>query len=194
MTPNRSSTPQRIEVPGDGTFDLWSLPTDEAFLFDLLERVFTRWWSSIRFGVLVPGAAWEVRAPGPPTGITLLDGYATVDFGPWHVHFCIGPFVGHPERPLPEELAAARRTGRAELGRRIGADGAPTSWFVRLWTNAGDQQLTVLLPNPFLDDDQAIMAHPDWDRLDAWDRLRADILGLEPDPLDRTGAGFGHRS
>jgi hypothetical protein len=183
---------RRVDVPGDGTFDLWDLPTDEASLLDLIEQVFTTWWPSIRFGVLVPGAAWEVRAPGPPRSITLFDGYATIEFGPWHVHLCIGPFVGDPDDPLPAPLAAARRTDRAELGRRVGRDGAPTSWFVRLTTGAGDQQMTVLRPNPFLDDDQRILPTPDWDRLAAWDALRHRFVGLGPDDVDRSGRGFAH--
>jgi hypothetical protein len=184
--------PRRVDVPGDGTFDLWDLPVDEAALFDLVDHTFTTYWPSIRFGVLVPGAAWEVRAPGPPLAVTLFDGYVTVEFGVWHMHLCIGPFVGDPDDPLPADLAAARRTARAELGRRVAGDGTPTSWFVRLITGAGDQQITVLLPNPFLDDDQGVLPQPDWDRLVAWDDLRRRYLGLGPDPLDRAGRGFAH--
>lgn len=182
---------RRETVPGDGTFDLWDLPTDEASLYGLLEHVFTTYWQHIQFGTLVPGAAWEVRAPNAPTKVGLLDGYVTVDFGSWHFHLCIGPFVGNPDDPLPAELAAARRTAHAELGRRIGTHG-PTSWFLRLYTGAGDQQLTVLLPNPFLTDDQRILSEPDWSRLAAWDDLRARYLALEPDPFDRASPGFAH--
>lgn len=185
------SIPQRVDIEGDGVFDLWALPTDETFLFDLVRHVFEQYWDNIFFGTLLPGVAWEVKAPGPPTRIGLLDGYLTVDFGAWHFHLCIGPFVGNPDDPLPEHLAQARRTARAELGRRI-SGGHPTSWFLRLYTGAGDQQMTVLLPNPFLDAEQQILNPPQWDRLGAWDDLRQRCLGLPPDPFDRSGPGFGH--
>ncbi|WP_250281034.1 MULTISPECIES: DUF7676 family protein [unclassified Frankia] len=52
--------------------------------------------------------------------------------------------------------------------------------------------MTVLLPGPFLTDSQQIRAVPDFSRLAAWEHLRATSLGLPPDPLDRTGAGFRH--
>lgn len=186
-----TSTPTRVTETNDGTFDLWALPTDESFLLDVLTHVFSTYWESINFGVLIPGAAWEVKAPNAPTKVSLLDGYVTIDFGAWHFHLCIGEFVGNPQAPFDPELAAARRTARAELGRRINAD-VPTSWFLRLFNGAGQQQLTVLLPNPFLDDFQGILDEPDWSRLAAWDDLRQRCLDLGPDPLDRTGKGFRH--
>jgi iron complex transport system substrate-binding protein len=45
---------------------------------------------------------------------------------------------------------------------------------------------------PFITDRQQILDPPDYERLTAWDELRATYLGLEPDPLDRTGKGFKH--
>jgi hypothetical protein len=63
---------------------------------------------------------------------------------------------------------------------------------VRLFNGDGDQQLTVLLPHPFLDDDQQILDVPDWTRLALWDHLRARFLGLPPDPLDRSAVRFVH--
>ncbi len=48
--------------------------------------------------------------------------------------------------------------------------------------------MTVLLPNPFLTDRQGLLDTPDFTRLAAWDALRDRfLLGLAPDPLDRTG-------
>jgi hypothetical protein len=52
--------------------------------------------------------------------------------------------------------------------------------------------MTVLLPNPFLTNDQQIRDEPAWGQLELWDRLRADYLGLNPDSLDRAGNGFRH--
>jgi hypothetical protein len=61
-----------------------------------------------------------------------------------------------------------------------------------MFNGAGEQQMTVLLPNPFLDDDQHESSAPDWSRLACWDRLRERFLGLSPDPKDRTAQRFHH--
>lgn len=176
--------PEPVEEPGLGLTQRWPLPTDENTLWLLLKDIFQGHWPDIRFGTMVPGAVWEIRAPNEPTRVSLLDGYATIDFGAWHFHLCIGPFSG-----TTPELAAKRRTARAEFYRSLNRSGAPKSWGVRLFTAAGDQQLTVFLPNPFLDDEGHLAKQPDWSKLSAWDELRQAYLDLPPDPLDRTGSG-----
>lgn len=182
-----SATPGRqiIDEPGRGRVEVWPIPTDEDTLWMLLQDIFQGHWQHIRFGTMVPGAVWEIRAPNAPTRVSLLDGYATVDFGAWHFHVCIGEYSG-----TTPELAAQRRTGRAEFYRLLNGEDSPKSWGVRLYTQAGDQQLTVFLPNPFLGDDDTRAKVPDWDKLAVWDRLRSDTLGLAPDPVDRSGRGF----
>jgi hypothetical protein len=58
---------------------------------------------------------------------------------------------------------------------------------MRLFNGKGEQQITVLLPNPFLDEDDRFLKEPDWSRLALWDKLRGRWLGLtEPDPVDRS--------
>lgn len=183
-----TTRPDVVDTPDGGTEHLWPLPTDEATLLDLIGTLFTDHWQQIRFGPLIEGAAWEVGAPCAPVGITMNDGYATVDFGAWHFHLCIGEHTGSGP-----ELAGIRRCSRAELYRRIGSDGAPVSWGVRLFNGRGEQMTTVLLPNPFLTDRQEVLDAPDFSRLAVWDSLRALFLGLPEDPLDRTGKGFAPR-
>lgn len=68
--------------------------------------------------------------------IAMFDGYVTVDFGRWHFHLCIGE-----HRASGAELGRIRRCARAELYRRIGADGAPVSWGLRMF-NGIDEQST----------------------------------------------------
>lgn len=177
-----AAAPPVVSEPGFGKVQRWPLPTDEDTLWLLLKEVFQRYWRDIRFGTSVPGAVWEIRAPNAPLRCSVLDGYLTIDFGAWHFHVCIGHFSG----ASPEE-AAQRRTGRAELYRILGKDGAPKSWGLRLFSVAGNQQITVFLPNPFLDDEGKLTSVPDWSRLQAWDWLRDEFLELGPDPLDRTG-------
>lgn len=170
-----------IDEPGRGRVEVWPIKTDEDTLWLLLQEVFQGHWQTIRFGTMVPGAVWEIRAPNAPTRVSLLDGYATVDFGAWHFHICIGNYTG-----IDAALAAQRRTSRAEFYRIVNAQDEPKSWGLRLFSQAGDQQLTVFLPNPFIHDDGWITGAPNWEKLAAWDALRGDFLGMLPDPIDRS--------
>jgi hypothetical protein len=182
---------ETVEEAGMGTLEIFPLPTDEATLRSLLTEVFTDHWRHVRFGPLIQGAAWEIAVSEAPRKISMLDGYLTVDFETWHFHLCIGEHRGSPGHPVDPQLAHRRRTGRAELYRNV-SSGAPTSWAVRLRNGAGEEQITVFLPNPFLSDDMQILPEPDWSRLRLWDHLRQRYLGLEPDPRDREASGFVH--
>ncbi|WP_332778527.1 DUF7676 family protein [Polaromonas sp.] len=189
-TPDAPETPETqtrviMDEPGRGRLEVWPVTADENTLWMLLQDIFQGHWQHIRFGTMVPGAVWEIKAPNAPIRIDLLDGYLTVDFGAWHFHVCIGTFSG-----VSAELAAQRRTARAELYRLLNAQDAPKSWGLRLYTGAGDQQLTVFFPNPFLTDTDKRADQPDWSKLALWDSLRRDYLGLAPDPVDRSGKGF----
>jgi len=181
------TAPRVVRTESGRIEHVWALPTDEATLLDLVTVVFTDHWESIHFGVVIEGAAWEIAAPNAPRAITVHDGYATVDFGRWHFHLCIGEHTASDP-----ELAAIRRCSRAEFHRGLGTDGHPTTWGLRLFNGRDEQQMTVLLPNPFLSDDQHILTTPDFARLAAWDALRARFLDLPADPADRGGKGFGH--
>ena len=177
--------PRRV-VEEDGTqLDVFPLPTDPASLETLLRDIFENHWQDITFGPIIPGAAWEMRADAAPSHIGVLDGYITVAFGVPHFHVCIGETRG---ARVSSEVAAARRTARAELYRTVQRSCVPMSWGLRLYNGAGDQQITVLLPNPFLDREmERLVKEPDWSRLALWDSLRARWFGLtEPDPVDRS--------
>ncbi|MBS9533925.1 hypothetical protein KIH27_10045 [Mycobacterium sp. M1] len=186
MSTDVVADPPVVTGEGGGPEQCWPLPTDEQSLLHLIELCFGEHWRGCFFGIMVPGAAWEVAAPNAPERISLSNGYVTVDFGPWHFHLCIGEFTSDDP-----ESARTRRCSRAELYRRIGKDDRPTSWGVRLFNGNGQQMMTLLCPNPFLTDDQKVRAgEPDWTRLELWDRLREHYLGLGSDPLDRQGKGF----
>jgi hypothetical protein len=186
--------PERVTDPDGAIVETFPLPTDEASLEELLRGLFEQHWDKITFGPLIQGAAWEIRAPHAPAHVGMLDGYLTVAFGASHFHLCIGPHKGTRDNPTPEALARHRRTARAELYRRLDKSGAPVSWGLRLHNGKGEQQVTILLPNPFLSSDSdKVLQTPDWSRLELWDRLRSRWLGLtEPDPPDRSGVGFSH--
>ncbi len=184
---------QTVTDPDGAIVEIFLLPTDEGSLKELLRELFEQHWDKITFGPLIQGAAWEIRAPHAPTQVGMLDGYLTVAFGISHFHLCIGQHKGTRSSPTPAALARHRRTARAGLYRRLDKSGAPVSWGLRLFNGHDEQQITILLPNPFLSADDRVLKTPDWSRLELWDRLRARWLGAaEPDPVDRSGRGFSH--
>jgi hypothetical protein len=178
-----AAAPIERHEPGVGRLHVWPLPPTAALLERLLCDLFETHWRGLTFGPIVQGSAWELQASEPPRRIGMMDGY---------FHLCIGEHRGSAHAPVSPELARHRRTARAELYRRVNADGAPDSWGLRLFNGADEQQITVLFPNPFLDDEHRFLAAPDWARLAAWDHVRAAYLGLPPDPFDRTGSRFIH--
>jgi hypothetical protein len=174
--------------------EIFPLPTDEGTLERLLRELFESHWDKIVFGPIIQGAAWEFQAPHAPTHVGLLDGYLTVAFGAPHFHLCIGPTRGPRHNPTPEALARHRRCAQAEFFRRLDRAGAPTSWGLRLWNGHGEQQATIVFPNPFLSaDGKKVLNPPDWSRLALWDDMRFRYAGVRgPDPVDRSGTGFRH--
>lgn len=181
---------RRIIEPDGAALDVFSLPLDTASLEELFRDLFEHHWREIVFGPIIQGAAWEIHADRAPTRIRLLDGYLTVAFGVTHFHVCIGENKGSRARPTSPELAKLRRTSRAELYRRRNTSCVPMSWGLQLFNGAGEQQITVLLPNPFLDAvTDKVLKEPDWSRLALWDKLRARWFGLhDPDPADRSAS------
>lgn len=192
--PPPKTLPIRVIEPDGVALDIFPLPTDTESLLALLGDIFRNHWRGITFGPLIQGAAWEMRAAEAPTRIGMLDGYLTVAFGVPHFHICIGEHKGPKNNPVSPEVAFHRRTARAELYRRVSKSCLPMSWGLRLFNGKDEQQITVLLPNPFLDSDtDKVLKTPDWSKLELWDHLRSQWFGLtEPDPIDRAGSGFRH--
>ena len=187
-------TPKRIVDEDDAILEVFALPTDAASLESLLRALFEQHWHEITFGPIIQGAAWEMHATEAPSKVKMFDGYLTVAFGVPHFHICIGEHKGPHNNRVSAALAHHRRTGRVELYRRLSRAGTPVSWGLRLFNGKDEQQITILLPNPFLHPEtDKILKLPDWSRLALWDRLRARWLGLnQPDPFDRSGLGFRH--
>jgi nitrile hydratase accessory protein len=187
----RAGVPDRYADPGMGAIESFPIATDEDTLLEIITELFTQWWRDISFGPLIQGAVFEMRLARPPRSITVLDGYVTVDLDHGHFHLCIGTHRGIPGAPVSRELAWHRRCARAELYRVLHED-APVSWGFRMFNGLDEQQLTVFLPNPFLEDESCELDHPDWSRLACWDHLRERFLGLEPDARDRSAPRFHH--
>ena len=167
------------------TEEVWQLPVDQDTLLDLFRDCFQE-WEHINIGPLIQGAAWEIRPPREPK-IYMYDGYATVNFEDWHFHICIGE-----HKQASPELQQIRPTAKAEIYRELNDDNAGNMWAIRLFNGLGEQQMTIILPSPFLSDEQRALPEPDWSRLALWDRLRKKYLGLDSDPIDRAGTSFLH--
>ena len=187
------SQPSGTERRGDGTLrrEVWALPLEEEFLEAFLRDVFERHWEGIRFGPMIEGAAYEWKCPGPPVRISLYDGYLTVTFGHGgHFHLCIGENRGSKANPTDPELRAHRRPSRAQIFRGYDSGAKPLTWGFEMWNGKGENGLSIFFPSPFLGDDDALLATPDFRRLATWRAVAERWLGREPEALDEQGAGF----
>lgn len=191
MAAQLTPTVKVVDEKGVGRLDIFELEPSEAVLLELFKEIFTDHWDKVQFGPMIQGAVFEIQASGPAKKIGVLDGYLTVDFGNWHFHICIGEHKGSRSHPVEPELAAHRRTSRAEFYRHVNDDGTPDGWGLRLFNGKDEQQITVFLPNPFLSDTMKPQA-PDWSRLTLWDLLREKYLGLQPEEKDRSGKRMVH--
>jgi hypothetical protein len=133
----------------------------------LLTELFGDHWARLTVGPLLEGAAWEIRFTERPK-LSMMDGYLTVDLGPWHFHLCVADTRGGG-RP---ELARARRVGRAAFFRTTGGSCVPVSYGLRLWNGLGEQMTTLFFPNPFYDDDSRPLRPPDHARTALWEAFR----------------------
>jgi len=150
--------------------------TDVSVAGDTVERlmteVFGEHWAAISAGPIVDGAAYEIRFTAPPK-LSMLDGYLTVDPGPWHFHLCVNDHRG----AATPDLARVRRVARAAFFRTDGGSCVPGAWGLRLWNGRGEQMITVYFPNPWLDDDLERVREPRWERTALWEDLRARYAG-----------------
>ncbi len=147
-------------------------PSEES-LTELLETLFRDHWKAIRFGPCLPGAVYELVLTESPKRVSMLDGYLTVDAGPWHFHLCIGEHKG-----ATPEAARERRCSRVAFFTTKGVGCTSQSWGLRLWNGAGEQMITVFFPNPHLDENLKRVKEPDWEKLDLWKTFRSKYAGV----------------
>ncbi|HTT74909.1 MAG TPA: hypothetical protein VMF50_02920 [Candidatus Binataceae bacterium] len=161
----------------DGSITEYSYFEPSAEAMDRLVKVlFEEHWRDVVVGPCIEGSVFEVRFTEPPK-LTMLDGYLTVNLGPWHFHLCIAEHKGNRS----PELARKRQVARVALfetrGQRCGGG---RSWGVRMWNGFGEQMTTVFLPNPRLSDEMKPLREPNWERLKLWYDLRFRFLGEQP--------------
>lgn len=189
---NTNENFQVVHEPGLGTLEIFTLNITENFLYRLFKDLFENHWDKIQFGILIQGAVLEIAAPAKPKKVALFDGYLTVDFDHWHIHVCIGENKGVGCTPTQKTVADIRKPSRAELYRKLNNEGQPTFWALRMFNGKQEQLLTVFFPNPLLTNDMNYAESPDWSKLQLWDYIRKEYLGLESDSKDRTATKFMH--
>ncbi len=168
----------------DGTFTEYSYfePTPAA-MDRLTKLLFEEHWSDVVVGPSIQGSVFEVRFSEAPK-LTMLDGYLTVNLGPWHFHLCIAPHKGNRSKELAHKRQVARVALFETRGERCGGG---RSWGVRMWNGFDEQMTTIYLPNPRLSEEFKILKVPNWERMRLWYRLRQEFLGEEP-PQDIAAA------
>jgi hypothetical protein len=141
----------------------------------LCTELFTEHWAKLTVGPLIEGAAYEIQFTAPPK-VTVLDGYLTVDTGPWHFHLCVNDHRGTPSA----ELARIRRVARAAFFQTTGESCTVTTWGLRLWNGRGEQMITILFPNPYFDETWQRLPEPRWEKTALWGDLRRRYVPLSP--------------
>ena len=158
---------EMVREPDGSVTEYADVPVAGATIERLMLEVFEAHWASISVGPIIDGAAYEIRFTSAPK-LSMLDGYLTVDTGPWHFHLCVNDHGG----AAGPDLARLRRVARAAFFRTEGGSCVPGAWGLRLWNGRGEQMITVYFPNPWLDDDLERVREPRWERTAAWDGLR----------------------
>ncbi len=162
-----------VERGADGSVTAFhEVPVDGDRVERLLTELFSNHWQDVFVGPVIEGAAYEIRFTDRP-GLSMLDGYLTVDLGAWHFHLCVND---HRGAATPEQ-ARLRRVARAAFLHTDGGSCVPGSWGLRLWNGHGQQMITVYFPNPWLDDDAGRLREPRWEKLALWDQLRTRYTG-----------------
>lgn len=153
--------------PDGTTTEYDDIPVAGDRIQRLLTELFTASWRDITVGPIIQGAAWEIRFTAQPR-VSMLDGYLTVDTGPWHFHLC----VADTRAGGSEALSRLRRVARAAFFRTLGGSCTPESCGLRLWNGGGEQMVTVFFPSPYLDDAGNRLREPDLGRRRLWEDFR----------------------
>ncbi len=173
----------------------WILPDTQDFLVAFLTDVFENHWNGLRYGPLIPGAAYEIMCVTPPSRITVRDGYLTVFFSKGgHFHLCVGETMGPPFAPTTPEIRAHRKPSRAIMYRGLLKDGSPLTWGFEMWNGKDEPMISIFFPNPFVTDEDTAEDEPVWERLQAWRAISKKWLGREPESLDEQCKGFGTKA
>ena len=106
-TPTKLLKQETMEqLDGTATVLSYFAPTEET-MQELAKDLFQHNWQRIVVGPCLQGAVFEVCFTQEPR-LSYLDGYLTVNLGPWHFHLCIGTHQGTPLEELRQKRPVAR--------------------------------------------------------------------------------------
>ncbi|PMB27020.1 (2Fe-2S) ferredoxin domain-containing protein [Fischerella thermalis] len=156
-------------------------------LSPLLYTLFQKNWQQVGVGHIVQGGVLELEFTAAPKICILYDGYLTVVTEGWHLHLCIEANLGGPHCKTPLELRQQRQVSRAAFYRRFNAEGNPRSWGIDFWNGAGENLMTIFLPNPYVEEENLLPeGKPNLAKLALYQELRdIYVLGKKPIPFSK---------
>lgn len=156
-------------------------------LSPLLYTLFQQNWQQVGVGHIVQGGVLELEFTAAPKICILYDGYLTVVTEGWHLHLCIEANLGGPHCKTPLELRQQRQVNRAAFYRRFNAEGNPRSWGIDFWNGAGENLMTIFLPNPYVEEENLLPeGKPNLAKLELYQELREIyVLGKKPTPFTK---------
>ncbi len=173
-------------LPGGGYIEYEDFPIGIDVLGPLLYTLFEQNWQSVQVGQVVEGSVLELEFTAPPKINVIYDGYLTVVTEAWHLHLCVEPHYGGPDRKTPPELQQHRLVKRGAFYRRFNAQGEARSWGIQFWNGAGENMMTLFLPNPYVAEDESLLPEnkPQLAKLSLYESLREIyVLGTKPIPF-----------
>lgn len=173
-------TIQTIENLDGSKMEYEYMDTSGEKMEKLFRDLYENQWNKLRFGPCVQGAVFELVLTEKPK-VTMLDGYLTVNAGPWHFHLCVGQYeakMTHMEvnRDHIEEDARQKRVAKAAFVKTLDGSCTPRSWGLRFWNGLNEQMISIFLPNPYLNEKLQRQKDPDWSKLELWENLRKEFL------------------
>jgi len=184
VTPKNQRTTE--ETVTGALIEYEDFPTDIDVTGPLLYTLLHDNWHQVQIGHIVQGSVLELEFTEAPSIFTLYDGYLTVVTKGWHIHLCVEAHQGGPNSETPDELRQRRKIGRAALYRRLNQQGKAKTWGVQFWNGAGEQMMTLFLPNPYLGEDEDLLPEhqAQMEKLALYNELRKTyITGEQPIPF-----------
>jgi len=185
VTPLNQIVTETLSTGGSIEYEYFDCGSD--VLSSLLYTLFEQNWQQVGVGHIVQGSVLELEFNAAPKLCILYDGYLTVAAEGWHLHLCIEANLGGPLCKTPLELRKQRQVSRAAFYRRFNAESHPRSWGIQFWNGADEQLMTILLPNPLVDDENLLPeGKPDLSKLALYEELRAIyVLGIQAIPFTK---------
>lgn len=154
----------------------------------LLYTLMQQNWHQVQIGHVVEGGVLELEFTEAPKICLIYDGYLTVATPAWHLHLCLEENLGGPHCTTPLELRQKRLVSRGAFYRRLNPEGVAKSWGIQFWNGAGENLMTIFLPNPFLGEDEDYLPEKkaELGKLALYEELREIyVLGTRQIPFDR---------